>query len=300
MRRIGDFLVGIAAFLVTVVVVEFVWNFEWQPYNPNEHKVRVAEWLAQKAGHYFTNPEDRLWLTTDPAYFQLLKDELEKSPSVDELRRFRDAFRDAWSPTSAHAALTKSTAAVDEWALVTENTTRKGAEVDLALVYDAVLTIQFAYVIEVASTGTKIEVQISGNSSGNEDWNTLVSFITPTGTPNKEDFNATEPATETTIAVSSTTGYDADETRWIFVKDNTAASSEMVQLVSHVAATSVTIQDGLTNEHTTADTLFNIAETYVVQLPFSANRCRVIYDSTFDVDGPSSYSYARVSKVTGI
>jgi len=202
--------------------------------------------------------------------------------------------------TSAWSAVTKSTAAVDEWAEVAQNAVREGATTDVSGAYDAMLHISVALSTETAHTGSKIEVQISSNTSGDEDWTTLVSFIGPTGTANTEAPSGSEAAGQTVIEVASTTGYVADETRWIFMEDDTVANSEMMLLVSAVTNTSVTVQDGTTNAHDGSDAMFNIADTYTVELPTSANRVRIIYDNTFDVDGSTIHTLARVSTITGI
>ncbi len=198
-----------------------------------------------------------------------------------------------------HAQPTKSVAAVDEWAEVAQNAVREGATTDVSGAYDVILHISVALSNETAHTGSKIDVQISGNTSGDEDWTTLMSFIGPTGTANSEVTSGTETAGATVIECASTTGYVADETRWIFFEHTTPANSELALLVSAVTNTSVTLQDGITNDQT-AGTMFNIAQNYVVNLPFSANRVRVIYDNTFDVDGATIFTLARLSKVTGI
>lgn len=199
-------------------------------------------------------------------------------------------------------ALTKSVAAVDEWAEVAQNAVRKGATTDVSGCYSAALHIDVALSSETAHTGSKIEVQVSSNTSGNEDWSTLTEFIGPTGTANSENPSGSEAAGQTVIEVASTTGlYDDDETRWIFIEDTgTVADSEMCLLVSHVADTSITIQDGLTNAKDTSDVIFDIADTYVIDIPIWANRVSVIYDNTYDSDGATIHTRCRISKVTAI
>lgn len=200
---------------------------------------------------------------------------------------------------TAHAQ-TKGIAAVDEWAEVAQNAIREGAAVDLSGDYDAILHIDVALSSETAHTGTKIEVQISSNTSGDEDWSTFASFIGPTGTANSEAVTGTEAAGSTVIECASTLGlYDDDETRFIFFENTTVANSEMALLVSHVANTSVTVQDGITNAQT-GSTMFDIAKRYVVQVPFSANRMRVIYDNTYDVDGATVHTSCRLSRVSAL
>lgn len=199
-------------------------------------------------------------------------------------------------------ALTKSVAAVDEWAEVAQNAVREGATTDVSGIYSGALHIDVALTSETAHTGSKIEVQVSSNTTGNEDWSTLTEFIGPTGTANAEPIDD-DPLSQgsSTIAVTSTTGlYDDDETRWIFIEDGTVANSELCLLVSHVANTSITIQDVTTNEHAVDTNIFDIADTYVIDIPIWANRVRVIYDNTYDSDGATIHTKCRISKVTAL
>ncbi len=202
--------------------------------------------------------------------------------------------------STAAFAQTKSTTAVDEWAEVAQNAVREGATIDVSGDFAVQIHISVALTAETAHTGSKIEIQTSGNTSGDEDWTTYKTLFSPTGTANSEATSGTETAGATVIECASTVGlYDDDETRWIFFEHTTIANSEMALLVSHVANTSVTVQDGITNDQT-AGTMFDIAQNYTVPLPFGANRFRIIYDNTFDVDGSTIHTYARISRVTAL
>ncbi len=198
-------------------------------------------------------------------------------------------------------ALTKSVAAVDEWAEVAQNAVREGAINDVSDMYSAMVHIDVALSSVTAHTGTKIIVQVSSAESGDEDWTTLTDFIGPDGTANSENPSGSEAIGQTVIEVASTTGFEADETRWIFIEDvGTVANSEMLLLVSHVSNTSITVLDGLTVAKDSSDVIFNIAENYVIEIPMSANRVRVIIDNTFDSNGATVHTKTRISKVTAI
>lgn len=198
-------------------------------------------------------------------------------------------------------AVTKSVAAVDEWAEVAQNAVREGTTVDVSGCYGAALNINIAISSTTAHTGSRIIVQVSSNSSGDEDWHDLVPFLTSSGTANSEAITDNPlAAASTTIAVANTTGYDADGVIPIFIEDGTVANSEICWLVSHVANTSITVQDGTTNEHAQNTLMYNIVDTYIVELPFDANRVRIIYDNTHDPDGATIHTYSRITKVTGI
>lgn len=200
----------------------------------------------------------------------------------------------------SYAALTKSVATVDEWAAVAQNTVREGATTDISANYSSALHIDLAVTSATAHDGTKIEIQVSSNTTGDEDWTTLTSLISGIGTANSEALGGAESAGATLLEVASTTGYVADETRWIFILDNTVADSEMALLVSAVTNTSVTVQDGITNAHDASDTLFNIAANFVIAIPIDYNRVRVIYDNTVDSGGSQVHTKCRISRVTGL
>jgi len=202
---------------------------------------------------------------------------------------------------SCYAAPTKSQSAVDEWAAIAQNSVREGATTDVSANYASALHIDMALTAATAHTGTKIEVQVSSNTSGDEDWTTLTSFIGPLGTANPEALGGAEGAGQTVLEVASTTGeYDADAIRWIFILDDTVADSEMCTLVSHVTNTSVTVQDGITNAHDASDTLYDIATNWTVTIPIEYSRVRILYDNTYDVDGSQVHTKSRISQVTGL
>ena len=193
----------------------------------------------------------------------------------------------------------KSVSAVDEWAEIAQNAVREGAEINISTCYEAALHIDMALSTTTAHTGTKIEVQVSSNTSGDEDWTTLLSFIGPTGTANSEAItNNPLAAASTTATCADTTGFVADEIRWIFIEDATVANSELCLLVSAVTNTSVTWQDGTTNAHVQNTLMYNIANTYAISLPMWISRARVIYDNTYDSDGSTVHTKCRLSKVT--
>lgn len=198
-------------------------------------------------------------------------------------------------------ALTKSVATVDEWAEIAQDAVREGAITDVSGCYSAIIHVDIGLSSTTAHTGTKIAVQISSNTSGDEDWTTLTEFIGPTGTANEASFDDTEAAGQTILSVGVTTGFEDPETRWIFIEDKgTVADSEMALLVSYVNDDTITVQDGIANAKDTADDCYNIADTYAIEIPMATNRVRVIYDNTHDADGSTVHTKTRISKVTAI
>ncbi len=202
-------------------------------------------------------------------------------------------------PTWA-ASPTQSFSQVDEWAEVAQNAVREGATTDISGNYKTTIAIDYALTSAAAGTGAKMEVQTSNATSGDEDWTTYRAFVTLTGTPDLEAMG-TEAGGQTVLEVASTTGYVADETRWIFIEDNTVADSEMCLLVSAVTDTSVTVLDGTTNAHTSADTLNNIADRVIMTIPVGYNRFRVIYDNTLQgATGPTFHTHMTIVEVTAL
>lgn len=198
------------------------------------------------------------------------------------------------------AALTKSSVNTTDWTAVAQNAVGESGTIDISDSFSTVLYIEYSLTSATAHTGTKFEVQVSRATSGDEDWVVLTSFTSKTGTPNTEAFGASESAAATVLEVANTTGYVADETIQIYAKDNSIAASELMLLVSHVTDTSVTVQDGITNAHDTSDAMWNIADSTVVELPFAANRVRVIVDNTFDSDGATIDYRLSVTEVTAV
>jgi hypothetical protein len=203
---------------------------------------------------------------------------------------------------SSYAVLTKAVEAVDEWAEIAQNATREGATVDISGNYSTSLHIDMALTSAAVHVGTYIIVKVSSNTSGDEDWTTYKTRLGPgaTAAPNGESLSGAEAAGQTVLEVASTTGYDADGARWIFIEDNTVADSEMCWLISHVGNTSVTVEDGTTNAHDASDTLWNVADSFTIEIPINYSRVKVSYDNTYDSDGATVHCRARISKTTGL
>jgi len=207
-------------------------------------------------------------------------------------------------------ALTKSVAAVDEWAEVAQNATREGAEVDISDCYSAMLHIDVALSSATAHTGSEIIVQISSNTTGDEHWNTLTRFISVTGTPISVNLANQEAAGQTVLGVTNPVTNNMDnDGKFKFIEHGTVANSEIVFQTANGgdAGDTITVQDGLTNQQETTSVLFDIDHAtnevvgqYAVEIPFGANRCRVLYNNTYDPDGATIHTHCRISKVTGV
>lgn len=209
-------------------------------------------------------------------------------------------------------ALGKSTTEIDAWAEIAQAGFREGANYDVSDMYDAILHIDCALSSTTAHTGTEIIVQI-GTDTGDADdnWSTLVRFISVTGTAVLLAFDATEPSAETSIAVTNpvTANMDNDK-KFKFVENTTAADSEIVYQTANSgdAGDTITIQDGLTHEQdiTTSiiydidDAVAEAVKQHQVAISAPADRVRVFYNNNYDPDGSTVFTRCRITKLTGV
>lgn len=207
--------------------------------------------------------------------------------------------------SAAYAAPTKSFTITDQWAEVTTNTIREGAITDISGCYAATLHISLAASTPVAHEGILILIQLSASSTGDESWQNLTSFTALVDTP--VEITLTDdplPAATTTIMMLETDvgNWEDEESLWIFILDGTVANSEMCLATGYVEDDSITIQDGTKHEHAQGSKMYDVADRFIVQLPITGYRVRVIYDNTKDADGTASnvHSMCEILKVTGL
>ena len=200
------------------------------------------------------------------------------------------------------AAPTKTTAEVDECAEVAQNAVREGADIDMTTAFGGELHISLALTTETAHTGSRVIVQTSGNSEGNEDWEDLWDAVYLIGTAALENTDDDPAAIGTTVfAVTSTTGFVADGVLDIFLEDvDTFANSEWMKLVSHEGTPSITVQDASTRAHAVDSIFYNKARRIIVPIDMNTVRARILYDNTYDPDGSTIACKSRVVKVTAI
>lgn len=207
-------------------------------------------------------------------------------------------------------ALTKSVASVDEWAEVAQNTVREGATTDVSDCYAVELHIYCCISSTTAHTGTEIIVQVSSNTSGDEDWNVLTVFVGPTGTALSVALAGSEAAGQTELSVTNPVTNNMDnDGKFKFLEHTTVANSEIIFQTANSGDSSdtITVLDGLANAHSATSNIFDIDHAtnqavgmYVVSLPFGTNRCRVINDNTYDPDGSTVHTNCRITKVTAV
>ena len=161
---------------------------------------------------------------------------------------------------------------------VTHPATVKGSVVSVATKLQTKIHLFHGFIQAAANTNPPSWlVQVSGETSGDEDWVTLVEIpISETGTPADEQLDASEGAGVTSIAVTLTAGFAAGDE--IYIRDaGTAADGEWALIQEIVTDTSVELMDGLTNAKDSSDFIFGSAQKDVVTLDCATiNRVRVI------------------------
>jgi len=200
-------------------------------------------------------------------------------------------------------ALTKSVASVTDWTAVAQNAVGESAEVDISGCYDSSLSIQAFLDTETAHTGTEFIIQVSSNTSGNEDWQDYQRWTELIGTANSEAItNNPLAAASTTITCASTTGYTIAELplAWRAIEDGTLANSEIILQTGLTTDTNITILDGTTNEHAQNTPMYSIAFTKEIWIPISYNRVRLVINNTYDSDGSTLNYKVRINKVTAL
>lgn len=198
-------------------------------------------------------------------------------------------------------AITKAAEAITDWTAVAQNVVGESGILDISGHYAVALHIQAALDTTTAHTGTKFIVQVSSNSSGDEDWENLggAEFIALIGTA-VTDAIEDDPlaAAETDIAF---TGHSlTTEGIWLFIEDGTLVNSEL-GFVASQTANEVVLLDGTTNEHALNTNVFNIAISRTIIIPWEAGlRARVLVDNTYDDNGSTLNYKVRAVKVTAI
>ncbi len=161
---------------------------------------------------------------------------------------------------------------------VTHSATVTGSAQDVSTKLAATIICFHASVEAAANTnGGTFHVQISGSSSGDEDWVSVAQFTAQATTASTEAMTATEAAGVTVLAVASTTGFVAADI--LYVEDTgTLADSEWARCEQIITDTSIDLIDGLTNEKDSSDVIWNDAELFTAQLDLTAvGRLRVIF-----------------------
>jgi hypothetical protein len=191
-----------------------------------------------------------------------------------------------WPMGQAKAASTLTAASVDDWNACAQNTIEESAVMTNNNGYGLTVLIQAFLDSTTAHTGTKFTIQVSSNSTGDEDWHDFYSFV-PT---DLVDTAATDLIEDNPLAATSTsltlTGHAlTEEGIWIGIEDGTLVNSELIFVASQTANAVVAL-DGTTNEHAQNTAVFDaaISQTYFVPMGIGV-RARVIIDNSYDDNG---------------
>jgi len=201
-------------------------------------------------------------------------------------------------------AQTKTQAVLQDWTLLASNTVvATTSEIDVGGMFSLTLYIQHALTTSgtAQDDGVFIVESASTNAALDEDWAEMFRIPMVTGTPNSEALVDTEPVGETLMdnLVSTTGLYTNDGSRWMFILDNTIASSEMIKVIDASTNQSITLLDGITNEHTSADVIFDVANSssYFVDV-YQKDRIRIVIDNSLDAGGPAIHFRISYEAVT--
>lgn len=209
-------------------------------------------------------------------------------------------------------SLTKAVESVDAWAEVVAGTVREGATIDLTPNYETILLIDVCLAKASAETaGCQTIVQISSNTTGDNNWSPIAVLGGPIGTAFKTDIAADEAAGQTVLSVTNPTTANLDHPgKFLFIENTgTPANSEIVFQVSNEgdAGDTITILDGLTNAQAAADgdiweidsATASVVAQFVVSIPASAYRVRVLYNN-IQATGADVFTRCLLAKITAV
>jgi len=197
-------------------------------------------------------------------------------------------------------ALTKAVEQVQDWTQVAQNAVGESAILDCSGHYGTMLCIQAALDTTTAhAAGTDFIVQVSSNTSGDEDWHDLLLFNELNGTA-ATDLVEDNPLAATATSIAFTGHSLTALGKWLFLKDGSAiADSELVFQVGQ-SANAVVVLDGTTNAHAQNTPIFNIAFSRTYILPPEAVRCRLLVNNTKVAAGSTVCYKVRDTKITAV
>lgn len=208
------------------------------------------------------------------------------------------------APQQLRAALTKAVESVTDWTAVAQNAVGESSALDTSDHYATEISIQAFLDSTTAHTGTEFIIQVSSNTSGNEDWHDYTKFVALIDTANSEPIDDSPlTAGSTTIDVTDTGGNYEDGpfgSTWIAIEEGTLADSEICLLIGFTSNDTVLIQDGTANEHAVDVVMYDVAISKTVTIGFPVNRVRVIVNNCYDADGSSVNYRIRATSVSGI
>lgn len=164
------------------------------------------------------------------------------------------------------ADITQSKSTIISHQLLTHPNMIEGTPVAVATFLSGTITIKIANIEAIANAdGVIVIIQGSFDASGDDAWFELVSFIGTTTVAEVEALTATEPVTETSIAVASTTNLVVIDK--IYIQDaSVVADGEWHRIVKVVTNTNIVIDYGLAVENDSSDFLYTEADVFTAHL----------------------------------
>ena len=149
---------------------------------------------------------------------------------------------------------------------VTHPATVKSDAVSVANIRRVRIELFHAIVEAEANTNPQtLHIQTNMLGADVEDWVTVVPIKVSNATPATEALTATEPVGETELAVTSSSGFAAEDI--VYIQNATLANSEW-QLVQELATTPtrIILVDGLEFEQSATSTLWGSAQRFSVEI----------------------------------
>lgn len=177
------------------------------------------------------------------------------------------------------ADFTKTGSQIDEWAVVSAATQRKGAEFAITDDIKVGVIVTICKVEAVAHDGgAYIIIEVSRNTSGDEDWAELVTSQINAETASTTTLDAEAAASATTVPLTATANFTIKGDRY-FIKNGTIADSEIVRNNGYSDGVSITIIDGLTNTQQNGLSIYTSVEQFVFGIPEEYRRGRVLINN---------------------
>ena len=160
------------------------------------------------------------------------------------------------------------------------------------------LCIQAFLDTTTAHTGTEFRVQVSSNTTGDEDWHDYCQFVELIGTA-ATDLIENNPLAAAATSITLTGHALTALAKWLAIEDGTLVNSELFFEVSQ-SANAIVALDGTTNAHNQNVAIFNVAFSRVITLDETVQRVRVLVSNCYDSDGSTCNFRLRSTQVTAV
>lgn len=186
--------------------------------------------------------------------------------------------------------------AITDWTAVAQNAVGESGTLDCSTHDGTSLLIQAFLDTTTAHTGTRFLIQVSSNTTGNEDWHDYREFVAMVGQA-ATDLIENNPLSAGSTSLTLTGHALTTEAIWIGIENGTLINSELIFVASQTANAVVAL-DGTTNAHAQTTAVFNVAISKTIVLDSTVNRARVVVDNTYDDNGSTLNYKVRATKLT--